>query len=154
MSLAILANSFQDLSEENEYFTVNIRSIVKLVLEKNYYVDCIPEIIKRSTKKKTTTKKINFAQNDLLQYIGLTDEEYENQKKQSQITLNTYEAYKKYLLESGTLLWRIKQADKQVIVMNDYDSEQGDFKVWFDFYLYYLINKRRFIANFLKSSAK
>ena len=66
MSLAILANSFQDLSEENEYFTVNIRSIVKLVLEKNYYVDCIPEIIKRSTKKKTTTKKINFAQNDLL----------------------------------------------------------------------------------------
>ena len=84
---------------------------------------------KRSTKKKTTTKKINFAQNNLLQYIGLTDEEYENQKKQSQIKLNTYEVYKKYLFESGTLLWRIEQADKQVIVMNDYDSEQGNFKV-------------------------
>ena len=122
MSLAILANNFQDLSEENEYFTVNIRTIVKLVLEKNYHVDCIPERSKRSAKKKTTTKKINFAQNDLLQYIGLTDEEYENQKKQ----LNTYEAYKKYLFESGTLLWRIRQA---AIVMNDYDSEQGDFKV-------------------------
>ena len=80
-------------------------------------------------KKKTTTKEINFAQNDLLQYIGLTDEECESQKKQSQITLNTYEAYKKYLFESGALLWRIKQADKKVIVMNDYDSEQGDFKV-------------------------
>ena len=129
MSLAISANNFQNLSEENEYFTVNTRTRVKLVLEKNYHVDCFPEITKRSTKKKTTTKKINFAQNNLLQYIGLTDEEYENQKKQSQIKLNTYEAYKKYLLESGTLLWRIKQADKQVIVMNDYDSELGDFKV-------------------------
>ena len=129
MSLAVLANNFQDLSEEIEYFTVNIRTIVKLVLEKNFHVDSIPEITKRSTKKKTTTKKINFAQNDLLQYIGLTNEEYENQKKQSQITLSTYEAYKKYLFESGTLPWRIKQADKQVIVMNDYDSEQGDFKV-------------------------
>ena len=129
MSLAILAKNFQDLSEENEYFTVNIMTIVKLVLEKNYHVDSIPEITKRSSKKKTTTKKINFVQSDLLQYIGLTDEEYENHKKQSQITLSAYEAYKKYLFESGTLLWRIKQADKQVIVMNDYDSEQGDFKV-------------------------
>ena len=76
MSLAILANSLQDLLEENEYFTVNIRTIVKLVLEKNFHVDNIPEITKRSTKKKTATKKINFAQNDLLQYIGLTNEEY------------------------------------------------------------------------------
>ena len=83
MSLAILANNFQDLLEENEYFTVIIRTIVKLVLEKNFHVDSIPEITKKSTKKKTTTKKINFAQNDLLQYIGLMNEEYENQKKQS-----------------------------------------------------------------------
>ena len=51
MSLAILANNFQDLSEENEYFTVNIRTIVKLVLEKNFHVDSIPEITKKSTKK-------------------------------------------------------------------------------------------------------
>ena len=80
MSLAILAKNFQDLSEENEYFTVNIMTIVKLVLEKNYHVDSIAEITKRSSKKKTATKKINFVQNDLLQYIGLTDEEYENQK--------------------------------------------------------------------------
>ena len=129
MRIAILANNFQDLSEVNEYFTVNIRTIVKLVLEKNYHIDSTPEITKRSTKKKTTTKKINFAQNDLLQYIGLTNEEYENQKRQSQITLSTYEAYKKYLFESGTLLWRIKQADKRVILMNDYESEQGGFKV-------------------------
>ena len=80
MSLAILAKNFQDLSEVNEYFTVNIMTIVKLVLEKNYHVDSIPEITKRSSKKKTTTKKINFVQSDLLQYIGLMDEEYENQK--------------------------------------------------------------------------
>ena len=45
------------------------------------------------------------------------------------MTVSTYETYKKYLFESGTLLWRIKQADKQGIIMNDYDSEQGDFKV-------------------------
>ena len=78
MSLAVLAKNFQDLSEENEYFTVNIRTIVKLVLEKNYHVHFIPEITKRSTKK-NATKKINFAQNDLLlHYIGLTDDEYEN----------------------------------------------------------------------------
>ena len=63
MSLAILAKNFQDLFDENEYFTVNI-----------------PEITKRSSKKKTTTKKINFVQSDLFQYIGLTDEKYENQK--------------------------------------------------------------------------
>ena len=141
MSLGILANNVKDLSEENEYFTINTSTIVKLVLEKKLpwwlHSQDSPEV----KKKKTTTKEINFAQNDLLQYIGLTDEEYESQKKQSQITLNAYEAYKKYLFESGALLWRIKQADKKVIVMNDYDPEQGDFKVWFVFYLYYLINK-------------
>ena len=32
MSLGILANNVEDLSEENEYFTVNISTIVKLVL--------------------------------------------------------------------------------------------------------------------------
>ena len=36
---------------------------------------------------------------------------------------------KKYLFESGTSLGRIKQADKQVIVMNNYDSDQRNFKV-------------------------
>ena len=30
--------------------------------------------------------------------------------------------------------------------MNDCDSEQGDFKVWFVFYLYYLINERHSIG--------
>ena len=70
-----------------------------------------------------------------MQYIGLTEEEYEDQKKQSQITLSTYEAYKKYLFGNGTLLWYIKQDDSQVIVMNDFESELGDFKVWIVFYL-------------------
>ena len=73
-SLEILANNVQDLSVENEYFSINIRTIVKLTLEKNYYVDSIPEISKGSTKKETATKKINFSQNDLLQHIGLTED--------------------------------------------------------------------------------
>ena len=47
---------------------------------------------------------------------------------------------------SKNLLWCNKQASKQVIVMNDYDLEQGDFKAWFVFYLYYLINERRFLG--------
>ena len=117
MSLGILANNVEDLSEENEYFTVNISTIVKLVLEKKLPWWLHSQDSPKVKKKKTTTKEINFAQNDLLQYIGLTDEECESQKKQSQITLNTYEAYKKYLLESGALLWRIKQADNKVIVI-------------------------------------
>ena len=60
-----------------------------------------PREAKNQQKKKTATKKINFAQSD---FITVTEEEYENQKKQSQITLSTYEAYKKCLFESGTLL--------------------------------------------------
>ena len=72
MSLAILLNNFQDLSEENEHFPINIRTIVELVLEKSYHIDSIPKISKWSTKKGTTTKEINFAQKDLLQCIGLT----------------------------------------------------------------------------------
>ena len=35
VSLAILASNFQNLSDENEYFRVNIRTVDKLVLEKN-----------------------------------------------------------------------------------------------------------------------
>ena len=46
MSLAILLNNFQDLSEENEHFPINIRTIVELVLEKSYHVDSIPKISK------------------------------------------------------------------------------------------------------------
>ena len=47
MSLAILANN---LLEENECFTINITTIIKLVLEKNYNVGSIPEVTKRSSK--------------------------------------------------------------------------------------------------------
>ena len=66
MSLTILVNSVQELPGKNEYFTVNISTIIKLVLEKNYHVDSISEKSKKSTKKKRTTKKINFAQSDLI----------------------------------------------------------------------------------------
>ena len=90
-------------------------TIVKLVLEKNYHINSNTEITKRSAKKKTTTKS------DLLQYLGLMDEEYEKTLvilASVMKGLSTYKAYKRYLFESGILLWCIKQADKQVIVMN------------------------------------
>ena len=48
MSLIMLPNNFQDLSEKNDYFTVSIMAIVKLVLGKNYHVDSISDITKRS----------------------------------------------------------------------------------------------------------
>ena len=40
MSQAILAKNCQELSEENGYFTVNIMTIVKLVLEKTIILTC------------------------------------------------------------------------------------------------------------------
>ena len=42
MSLAILANNFQVLLEENENFTINIMTIVKLVLEKTTMLITFP----------------------------------------------------------------------------------------------------------------
>ena len=42
MSLAILANNFQVLLEENENFAINIMTIVKLVLEKTAMLITFP----------------------------------------------------------------------------------------------------------------
>ena len=129
MTLALLAKNFLGDPEEYYYINSKIKAVIQLVVEKRYHVDSLPEIRRRTVKPRNNTKKIDFGHNDLLEYIGLSEEEYEEQKKQSVISLSTYEAYKKFLFESGTILWRVKQPSKHVVVMNDYHSEQGDFKV-------------------------
>ena len=57
MSLTILVNSVQELPGKNEYFTVNISTIIKLVLEKNYHVDSISEKSKNQQKRKVLPKR-------------------------------------------------------------------------------------------------
>ena len=46
MSLAILAKNFQDLSDESEYFTVNIMTIVSWFLKKTTMLIAFPRYLK------------------------------------------------------------------------------------------------------------
>ena len=40
-----------------------------------------------------------------------------------------YQYYVERLFNDGTLAWQVKSASLQVLLMNDYDSETGNFKV-------------------------
>ena len=46
-----------------------------------------------------------------------------------------YSTYCKELLERGQFLWRLSSSTKNVVVMNDYSVETGDFKVIHYYYL-------------------
>ena len=86
MSLTLHASNYTIDSEEHEYSTTDITNVIKLVYNNNYHIDKIPEI--RRIKKKSQTKKINLASNDLLQYVGLSEDEYELQKQQSAMNIS------------------------------------------------------------------
>ena len=62
---------------------------------------------------------------DLHQYLALSDSDFE----QSQMNATVYENFKRCLFTDGEIAWRESTESRQVVIMNDYNSETGDFKV-------------------------
>jgi len=108
---------------QNDY----MRSILKLIIQKVYHIDVLPNNPIRR-KSKNVVKRVQLESEDLLEHLGMTNEEFDLLKQQSHMSLTIYESFRKNLYCDGTILCRIKNEKKQVVVMNDYNSENGDFK--------------------------
>lgn len=120
--LSFKGSSFLPL--QNDY----IRNILKLIIQKVYHIDVLPNNPVRR-KSKNVVKRVQLESEDLLEHLGMTNEEFDSLKQQSRMSLTIYESFRKNLYCDGTILCRIKNEKKQVVVMNDYNSENGDFKV-------------------------
>ena len=61
-----------------------------------------------------------------MNYLGLSDEDFQP----CEIASTVYENFKQNLYSEGTILWREDTEACKVIVMNDYHSTTGEFKVF------------------------
>ena len=62
----------------------------------------------------------------ILETLGVPEEAFD---VPMEMESSIYDNFKLNLYNSGTILWRENSKDIEVIVMNDYDSETGAFKV-------------------------
>lgn len=79
----------------------------------------------RSLLSKKPRKTLTQAQ--LLEELDLPEGTFD---APPMMTPSPYHDFKHSLYNDGTILWRENTENKQVIVMNDYDSLTGIFKVW------------------------
>ena len=85
---------------------------------------------KRKIVKKKPRQAVDVAK--IYESLGVNEEEASKLcRNVSTVHERTslYQYYVERLFNDGTLAWRVKSASVQVILMNDYDSETGNFKV-------------------------
>ena len=127
LSSATVRDEINEMCSVYDYIT----SILKYVKNNKFHLNSIPQlVVARKRAKDRTAKKILLKSNDLLDHLGISNIEYDLLREQSNMsTLSIYESFKKNLFGGGTIMWRIYNDIKQVVIMNDYHSERGDFKV-------------------------
>ena len=106
-------------------------NILDAVIKKAFVCENIPKPKPLSKKKKICKKpRPKITVNDLLEHVGIDEEEYNNMKKEIELSESSvFYDYKKNLLIHGSFHWRIKSRCENVVVLNDFDSESGKIKV-------------------------
>ena len=85
---------------------------------------------KRKIVKKKPRQAVDVAK--IYESLGVNEEEASNLCRHVSTLherASLYQYYVERLFNDGTLAWRVKSASVQVLLMNDYDSETGNFKV-------------------------
>ena len=85
---------------------------------------------KRKIVKKKPRQAVDVAK--IYESLGVNEEEAYNLCRNVSTLherASLYQYYVERLFNDGTLAWRVKSASVQVLLMNDYDSETGNFKV-------------------------
>ena len=116
-------------------------NILDAVIKKAFVCEKIPKLKPLSKKKKMCVKpKPKITVNDLLEHVGIDEEEYNNMKKEIELSESSvYYDYKKNLHIHGSFHWRIKGRCENVVVLNDFDSESGKIKVRITLAMYLLV---------------
>ena len=116
----------------------NISEVMSLVARNIYHHTPIPQVKRR--QHQTSQKRIRLNPTDILEYIGITSDEYDNMRRESEVSSSSvYKSFRINIINNGTILWRIQLPQKEVVLMNDYHADSGDFKVEYCFALCVII---------------
>ena len=66
---------------------------------------------------------------DILIGLGMTNNDMLALQEENEVSMTLYENFKANINLNGTLKWRLISPTNHTVVMNDYDCENGKFKV-------------------------
>jgi hypothetical protein len=77
------------------------------------------------------TKKVFQESAEMSESLGFTEDELNKMMTKSSLSeTSVFQSFKRNIYCDGTIAWRKDNNTKQVVVMNDYHSENGNFKVF------------------------
>ena len=91
--------------------------------------------IRRNIKKLTVPAKKHhrpaFNEKDLCDFLGISPEEANKvaENTSQDFGSSLYQYFSREITANGLIAWRVRSPSIQVILLNNYDSETGDFKV-------------------------
>ena len=91
----------------------------------------IPHTIKKISVPTKKQCRPSFNENDICEFLGITPEEANSVAESTSQEFGTslIDYYSREVRTNGLIAWRVRSASMQVILLNNYDSEKGDFKV-------------------------
>ena len=116
------------MKEQGEQIVVHTLRVLLGIYDCN--TNRVPARKKRKIAKKNSRPKIDI--NQVCENLGVDqDEAFALSQNVSTVheDRTLYQHYVERLFSGGTLAWRVKKPAIQVVIMNDYDSETGEFKV-------------------------
>ena len=91
--------------------------------------------IRRNIKKLTVPAKKHhrpaFNEKDVCDFLGISPEEANKVAKNTSQDFGSslYQHFSREITANGLIAWRVRSPSIQVILLNNYDSDTGDFKV-------------------------
>ena len=82
---------------------------------------------RRKTHRKTPKPKLCVS--DILDGLGMSENDFQVLQTENEMTVSFFENFKTNLYLHGSLKWRVVTPHQHKVVMNDYNSENGEFKV-------------------------
>ena len=107
-----------------------IEDIVLSVINNEFAHTTSSSYIQNKRRRIHSQFKLRLTTTHILKYLSMSKEEFQKLQSQDEFSQDSlYESFKEKQLEYGELHWRIKNNCEQLLVMNDYCSESGEFKV-------------------------
>ena len=115
-------------SETTDYDLIG--DIVLSVVNNEFAHTTSSSHIKNKKRRINAQFKPRLTTTHILKYLSMSKEEFHELQSQDEFSQDSlYESFKEKQLVHGDLHWRINNNCEQLLVMNDYCSESGEFKV-------------------------
>ena len=107
-----------------------IRDILLSVISNEFAHTTSSSHIKYKRRQTHSQFKPRLTTTHILKYLSMSEEEFKELQSQDEFSKDSlYESFKEKQLVHWDLHWRINNNCEQFLVMNDYCSESGEFKV-------------------------